>query len=258
MDFDDTPEEVAFRNEVRAWLDAHAPLRATSRAATAPGAATATGKDGSAGGGGARSAADPRRRRRGPGCPRGGLSPLATDALRQRVGRDHLAEGVRGAGRLRHGADHLRPGAGTLRDLGGALSIGLAMVGPTLMVWGTPEQQDRFIEPMLRGDEMWCQLFSEPGAGSDLPSLITRAEHDGDVYVVFFCFTPCKNRNDDLYGRYNQKMKRGPADKASGRGEKFCLNKLPKFVFYVKWAGAARGKCRCLNASCLLRERLSP
>ncbi len=67
---------------------------------------------------------------------------------------------------------------------GGALSIGLAMVGPTLMVWGTPEQQDRFIEPMLRGDEMWCQLFSEPGAGSDLPSLITRAERDGDVYVV--------------------------------------------------------------------------
>ena len=44
------------------------------------------------------------------------------------------------------------------------------------MAWGTPEQQDRFIEPMLRGDEMWCQLFSEPGAGSDLPSLITRAE----------------------------------------------------------------------------------
>jgi alkylation response protein AidB-like acyl-CoA dehydrogenase len=66
----------------------------------------------------------------------------------------------------------------------GALSVGLAMVGPTLMAWGTPTQQERHLGPMLRGDALWCQLFSEPGAGSDLPSLITRAERDGDVYVV--------------------------------------------------------------------------
>ena len=51
----------------------------------------------------------------------------------------------------------------------GALTVGLAMVGPTLMTWGRPEQQDRHLEPMLRGEEMWCQLFSEPAAGSDLP-----------------------------------------------------------------------------------------
>jgi alkylation response protein AidB-like acyl-CoA dehydrogenase len=66
----------------------------------------------------------------------------------------------------------------------GALTVGLAMVGPTLMAWGTPAQQDDHLAPMLRGDALWCQLFSEPAAGSDLPSLITRAERDGDEYVV--------------------------------------------------------------------------
>ncbi len=47
----------------------------------------------------------------------------------------------------------------------GALSVGLAMVGPTLMAWGTPAQQDDHLAPMLRGDALWCQLFSEPGPG---------------------------------------------------------------------------------------------
>ena len=66
----------------------------------------------------------------------------------------------------------------------GVFSVGLGMVAPTLMVHGTPAQQERYLDPMLRGDELWCQLFSEPGAGSDLATLGTRAVRDGDEWVV--------------------------------------------------------------------------
>ncbi|WP_062890742.1 acyl-CoA dehydrogenase family protein [Mycobacterium avium] len=58
------------------------------------------------------------------------------------------------------------------------------IVAPTLIAHGTQQQKDRFLTPLLRADEFWCQGFSEPGAGSDLSSLSTRAVRDGDVYRV--------------------------------------------------------------------------
>ena len=99
----------------------------------------------------------------------------------------HFPVGLGGLGAsrsLQAGVDAAFAAAGAPDNNPRRLVIGLGMAAPTLLRHGTPEQMRRFLRPLWTGEEVWCQLFSEPGAGSDLANLATRAVRDGDEWVV--------------------------------------------------------------------------
>jgi acyl-CoA dehydrogenase len=171
VDFDDTPELAEFRAEVRDFLDAHATQRhGDDRDWSRNGAST----DESV-------ATDYRRRCR------------EWQQLLHREGWAGITWPAAFGGRGGTPAQQMVFNQELSRydATSGFISAAQALVGPTLMKHGTPEQQERYLDPLLAGDEWWCQLFSEPGAGSDLAALATRAElsvgtdaEGGDEWVV--------------------------------------------------------------------------
>lgn len=156
MDFNDSPAEAAFRAEARAWLAAHAPAHELT-----PGAKIADTDEADRGrawmrelhAGGWAGLTFPRA------LGGRGLSGPEAVIFAEEEGRYHLPKGP-------------------------FTSIGTGMALPVIAKHGTDEQRARFIEPTLKGDITWCQLFSEPSAGSDLANLRTKAERDGDDWIV--------------------------------------------------------------------------
>ena len=163
MDFDDTPEEGAFRAEARSWLEAHAPRRTEATVSSW----VPTDAD---------TESETRLIRRAKAWQRalydGGWAGITWP-------KEHGGRGGTAAQQLIFNQEQSR-----FEVPMGVSAQAIWMAGPTIIAHGTPEQQERHLQPMLRGDEIWCQLFSEPGAGSDLAGLSTRAERDGDEFVV--------------------------------------------------------------------------
>jgi alkylation response protein AidB-like acyl-CoA dehydrogenase len=150
VDLNDTPEQAEYREKVRAWLDAH--------------------KD--------------------EAPPRGGSTEDPSYVDTRRAWQRQLAEaGLAGVTWPKeYGGQGLGPIEQVITnqeiskaDVPGILDvIGIGMLGPCLIAHGTEEQKARYLGPMLHGDEVWCQLFSEPAAGSDLAGIQTRARQNDD------------------------------------------------------------------------------
>ena len=159
MDFNDTPEEAAFRTEARTWLNANAEPRPEDDDADLLGeklddASVAWCKDWQkkkydAGWAGLTWPKEYGGR---------GASAIENVIWKQEESKVHTPPEIYG--------------------------IGLGMCGPTLMAHGTEEQKKRWLPDMLMGQEVWCQLFSEPAAGSDLAGLRSTAVRDGDDWVI--------------------------------------------------------------------------
>jgi alkylation response protein AidB-like acyl-CoA dehydrogenase len=159
VDFNDTPEEAAFRAEAKTFLDAHAERKTTDDTA-----ASILGTD------------DPAEIGRS----------QAWQALKADNGWACITWPKEFGGRGGTGIQSVIWGQeeAKYRTPPNIFTIGLGMLGPTIMAHGTDEQKQKFLSKMVRGDEIWCQLFSEPDAGSDLAGLRMTAAQDGDEWVI--------------------------------------------------------------------------
>jgi acyl-CoA dehydrogenase len=153
MDFEDTVEEAQFRSQVRSWIQANAPKHLESELRRASfGDAGITSED-----------------------------PLKASKAWQKKKADagwaclHWPKEYGGAGRTPMERVIWGQEEGLYGVLGGPFTIGLGMCGPTLMAWGSEEDKRRRLPLLASGEEIWCQLFSEPASGSDLAGLRTRA-----------------------------------------------------------------------------------
>ena len=160
MDFNDTPEEAAFRAEARSWLDANAELKKPGDAAADVLGERATPEI-------VRQAQAWQKKKADGGwaCltwPKEyggrGVTPIQNVIWNQEESRYNTPPNIFG--------------------------IGLGMCGPTILTHGNEEQKQRWIPEMMTGEKIWCQLFSEPSAGSDLAGLRSTAVRDGDDWII--------------------------------------------------------------------------
>lgn len=158
MDFDDSPEDAAFRAEAAAWLQAHA---------------------------------EPKRHARdfiGDGLPPAERLAAARAWQAKKAAAGYAAitwpREVGGRGGTVMQQLIFRQEESHWRSTFGFFEIGLGMCLPTLMAYGSDAHKARHVRPGLYGEEIWCQLFSEPAAGSDVAGILTRARRDGDDWIV--------------------------------------------------------------------------
>src|ERR1700691_4611283 len=158
MDFNDNPEEAAFRVEARAFLNANAEPKASGR----------------------------------PTLRLGGMTTEEVKRCKAWQAKKIDAGFAGITWQQRFGGRELSPIFQVIYNQEeedftvprGLFEIGLGMCIPTMMTYAKPEQLDRYVRPALRGQEVWCQLFSEPAGGSDLAALRTRAARDGDDWII--------------------------------------------------------------------------
>lgn len=162
MDFDDTPQEAKFREQVRGWIAANAPKDVETELKEAP-------------------------------LHRFKLKNFDTLEVSKNW-QKKKAEG--GWACLQWPKEYGGRGStpierviwqqeeGIYNKLGAPFMIGQGMCGPVLMTYATEDIKQRYLPPLASGEEIWCQLFSEPSAGSDVAGLRTRAERDGDDWIV--------------------------------------------------------------------------